>query len=203
MSHSGYIDWHRLARYGTDTGQGGTAVFAYWLVDYTRSEADAGVTVLKHEGAHPDWFLHADHADQLVFSVGADELVASPNVAEVYDTNLTSKPLLASICLGTAAATYRSPDSAGYWWCAMNDLTRPGRRLIKELSMLYLRTPVIVTFMDWQPMKSTDPGADQDSATVTAAPGDNTLTAVMDAVASDETMDLDPERTVSVAATSE
>lgn len=195
MSHSGYIDWHRISRHGTDTRQGSTVVFAYWLVDYTTNIADDGVTVLKHEGEHPDWFLHADHADQLVFSVGVDELIPSPNVGEVYDTHLTSRPLLATVCLGTAAATYQAPDG-DYWWCALGDLTRAGRRVVKELSMLYLRSPVIVTFMDWRPMKTAVPGADQGSATVTAAPGHNDLTAVIDAIRPDQTMVLDPDRTM-------
>lgn len=174
MGHTGYIDWNRLSRTFTDTRYGNTFVCAYWLVDYGRNQHDHGVSLLKGEGSHPDWFINAERADlTLRASVGLS-ITASPNVTEVFDTDQfdsswTAKPLLASVLLGNADTTY--VKDGHYWWCAMQDLTRPGRRMVKDLSMLYLRPPVIVSFLGLQPMKAVDPGAAGDSATVVIAPG--------------------------------
>lgn len=173
MGHTGYIDWHRLARTRpwTDTGEGNTFIYAFWLADYGRSEQDHGVNLLKGEGEHPDWFLYSDAADRLLFSVGVDELIVSPNITDVYDSHLTSRPLIASILLGTAKATYASADRTAYWWASVRDLTRPGKRLVKEISMLYLRPPVIITFLETKPMRQMVPEATGDTATVNGVSG--------------------------------
>ncbi len=168
MTHSGYIDWHRISKLGVEVRQGTTFVYAYWLVDFDRSTRDHGVTLLKDEDEHPDWFIHADPADSLLYSVLDSNLIASPNAEQVYGVDgstVYARPLLGSVCLGSASTTYRHRDGL-YWWCAVDDLTRQGRRLIKELSMLYLRQPVIVTFMSLDPMGQAGPGR-RDPATVT------------------------------------
>jgi hypothetical protein len=174
VGHTGYIDWHRLARTKpwTDTGEGHSFVFAFWLADYGHTNHDHGLGLLKGEGSHPDWFLYAETADRMLFSVGVDDLIVSPNITEVYDTHMTSRPLIASILLGTAKATYAAPDRTAYWWCSVRDLTRPGKRLVKEISMLYLRPPVIITFLEMnKPMKQVVPGTTGDTATVNGVPG--------------------------------
>lgn len=174
MGHTGYIDWHRLARTKPwiDTEEGRSFVFAFWLADYGRTDKDHGLGLLKGEGSHPDWFLYADTADRMLFSVGVDDLIVSPNITEVYDTHLTSRPLIASILLGTAQATYAAPDHSAYWWASVRDLTRPGKRLVKEISMLYLRPPVIITFLELnQPISQMVPEATGDTATVTGVSG--------------------------------
>lgn len=171
VGHTGYIDWQRLARTRTWSAAGGnTFVYAFWLADYGRNTSDHGVGLLKGEGAHPDWFLYADNADKVLFSVLPDGLELSPNAVEVFDTTLTSAPIVASTLLGSAASTYVSSANQ-YWWAAHNDLTRAGKRLVKELSMLYLRAPVLVTFLEIQPMRQVVPGVSGDTATVTETPG--------------------------------
>lgn len=183
MAYTGYIDWHRLGRTRpwTDTRQGNTFVYAYWTADHGYSEHDRGVGLLKPRAQHPDWFLYAEQADKILFSALPDGLVASPNLTQVYDTHLTARPLLGSILLGTVQTTYAYPDQSAYWWASGNDLTRPGRRLLKQLSMLYLRPPIIVTFLEIKPMKQVVPGAAGDKATSPEAPGHDPSPGVVDA----------------------
>ncbi len=149
MGCSGYIDWHRLDcslpwvrhRLGEQT-----FVYAFWLVDYGRSQRDRGVTVLKDDGAHPDWYLHAEVADRVLTAYAPPRSTGSPNVLSVFDQSLTAKPLLAAALLGSADAVYKRND--GYWWAAKDDLTRRGRKLLKDLDRLYEREAHLITFID-------------------------------------------------------
>lgn len=159
MSESGYIDWHRLCQSWQDTGEGSTFVYAFWLSDHRLSGPDPGLTILKKQGAHPDWFIHADSADCVLYSVCRRDWVVSPNLTEIYDTHLTSRPALASVCLGTTDAVYADASRTSYWWCGYDDLIRPGKKLIRQLSTLYLRPPVILTYLSLSPMSPSAPGS--------------------------------------------
>jgi hypothetical protein len=150
VGNSGYIDWHRL-----DTSmpwirqrQGEhTYVYAFWLVDYGRATKDHGVGLLKNESEHPDWFVHAATADHVLAAYTAPQTIVSPNFQSVFADNLSARPLLGSVLLGSTDCSYRNGDQF-LWWAADQDLTRRGRRLIKDLNQLYLRPPVLVTFVD-------------------------------------------------------
>lgn len=145
---SGYINWHRLeARLGWGRHrQGGkTYIAAFWTVDYGRNKRDTGVGLLKN-GDHPDWFLHADAADTLVAAYLPDKAAASPNYAEVFDSDWVARPLLGSVLLGSTDAVFRSRTQ--WWWASSDDLTRHGQSLIKKLDRLYEREAHIITFIE-------------------------------------------------------
>jgi hypothetical protein len=169
VGDSGYIDWHRMHHQLQDTALGSTFVYAFWLADYGYNTQDHGLRLVKPRGAHPDPFIYAPGADEVLFSVSHDSWSVSPNLAQVYDTHLTSRPALASVCLGTSSSLYARDGE--YWWAARGDLTRSGRRVIKDLSHLYGRTPVLLTYLVFRPIDPPFPGVTGDSATVAEAPG--------------------------------
>lgn len=173
MNHSGYVDWHTVMRTSpwVPCSEGQTFVYAFWLVDYGRNRRDHGVALLKPEGAHPDWFLHAERADHLLTAYLPEFCPASPSASEVFDARGLAKPMIGSILLGTASVIYASPSRSAFWSCQPEHLERRGQRIVKDLTTLYMREPLIVTFVDPHPMKETNPGAGQDQATVTPAPG--------------------------------
>lgn len=146
-----------------------TSVFAFWTIDFGRSDADHGLTLLKREGGHPDWFVHSDAADQVLAAYAKPDSIVNPGYAEVFE-NLAAKPLLGSLMLGTSSLSYRevgmhSPPGQ-LWWCSEKYLTRSGRKLLARISDLYLRPAVLVTFINPRPMKEGNPGARNDQATV-------------------------------------
>lgn len=150
VGSSGYIDWHRLdhtlpwVRHPQDYH---TYVFAFWLVDYGRSTHDQGITLLKAEGGHTDWFLHADTADQVLAAYPHPRTLMSPNWHHVLDREgLAARPLLGSVLLGSIDACYRTMDKM--WWADKNDLTWRGRRLLRQLDHLYERPAVLMTFIE-------------------------------------------------------
>jgi hypothetical protein len=169
VGDSGYIDWHRLHTHLRDTGTGSTFVYAFWLADYDRNARDYGLMLIKPGGAHPDPFIYGTGADEVLFSVARDGWSISPNLTGFYDTHLTSRPALGAICLGTSTHLYAQGED--YWWCAYPDLTRTGRKLVKQLSELYGRTPLLLTYLSLHPIDPAVPGATGDSATVAEAPG--------------------------------
>lgn len=172
MGYSGYIDWQRLRRAPWhNTREGSTYVYAFWPVDHGRSRTDHGISLLKAEDSHPDWFLHAEHAGHLLTGTVDPDEVVSPNFATVFTEQLNTRPLLGSLLLATSSATYAQPDRNRYWWCAPQDLTGPGRRLLKATSTLYLRQPVLLTFLSLVPMRQVVPEAPRDPATVAGASG--------------------------------
>jgi len=153
MGYSGYVDWHRLDRtswWSRNRAGQHTYVYAFWLVDYGRSDTDHGVTLLKAEGAHPDWFLHAETADQVLAAYTRPSMSVSPNFRHVFGNNLAAKPLLGALLLGTADAVYRTvyegKDSA--FRCTFDDLTRAGKKLMRANNKLYERPAHLVTFVD-------------------------------------------------------
>lgn len=149
MGSSGYIDWRRLDsslpwiayRQGYHT-----YVFAFWLVDYGHNDLDHGITMLKAEDKHTDWFLHAGTADHVLAAYPHPTSLMSPNFHHVFDEGLSARPLLGSLLLGTADACYRTLDRM--WWAGDKDLTRRGRRQLKNLERLYERPAVLVTFVE-------------------------------------------------------
>lgn len=151
MGQTGYIDWHKLTA-GRDWAEvkdtRHTYVYAFWPVDYGRSDVDHGVTLLKNEDLHPDWFVHAEEADSVLAAYCRPQTIVSPSFADVFDVNLAARPLLAAALLGTSSTRYVSADGRRAWWCTSDDLTRRGKKLLKDLNQLYLRTPVVVTFVD-------------------------------------------------------
>lgn len=171
MGSTGYVDWHRITRgpFIGDLRAGlQTSVFAFWTVDYGRSTRDRGVTLLKAEGGHPDWFIHADRADHVLAAYAHPQSMVNAGFMQVFDT-LQSKPLLGSLLLGTSNLYYKhigrdDPDAA--WFASRDDLTRAGRKLLARVDDLYLRPATIVTFIDPRPMSQADPGAQEDQATV-------------------------------------
>lgn len=158
MSDSGIIDWNRLDRllpwikYRTGYS---TSVFAFWLADYGRSRRDHGVTVLKPEGRHPDWFLHSETADHVLDAYPPPKSSISPNYTQVFGDKLHAKPLLAAMLIGTTDAYYQQRERI--WWASHDDLTRKGRRLIRKLDGLYERPSVLITFVDGPTDESSGP----------------------------------------------
>jgi hypothetical protein len=150
LSDSGYIDWHSLtrARPWLETRKGQTYVYAFWSVDYGSSNVDRGVSLLKRDDRHPDWFLYAEQADHVLTAYCHPNTLVSKNFMDVFDSSLSARPLLASILLGTANAAYVSLDEKQHWNCSVDDLSRRGKRLVKDLDLLYLRAPTLVTFVD-------------------------------------------------------
>lgn len=149
MGDSGIIDWQRLDRmlpwikYGQEHA---TFVYAFWLADYGRTTRDHGVTLLKTEGRHPDWYLHAETADHVLVAYTPPKSSVSPNFTQVFADKLSSKPLLGSLLLGTNDACYKRMDQM--WWACEADLTSKGRRLIRRLDRLYERRHILVTFVE-------------------------------------------------------
>jgi hypothetical protein len=149
VASSGYVDWHRLDQslpWTRHADKLHTYVYAFWLVDYGHNQYDRGLALFKREGAHPDWFIHADSADELIGAFIRPNMVISPNFTQVFENNLTSRPLLAAALLATNNAVYRREGQM--WWAHRSDLTRMGRRLLKQMDRLYERPAVLVTFID-------------------------------------------------------
>lgn len=171
VAHTGFIDWPRLTRSTawTNTGEGTTSVYAFWVADYPVS--DTGLAMLRADGMHPDWFCAGMRVDQVISAELRPTDVVSPNLTDVFDNGLYARPLLGAICLGSASATYAVADRTRYWWAAPEDLNRSGVKIIKEVTELYARRPVILTFLDFAPIKHMVPGAPSDTATVVKAPG--------------------------------
>lgn len=170
MAHTGCIDWPTKSDVFFNTGEGTTHVYAFWLADYPPVESP--LSMLRPPGSHPDWFCAGPNVDQVLAATISANEVASPNIVDIFDDALFSKPLLASICLGSASATYATPDRSGYWWAdEKKSLTRSGRSLVKDISKVYLRKPIIVTFLDLAPISQVNPGATRGTATVAEAPG--------------------------------
>lgn len=149
MGSSGYIDWHRLDTtipwVRCRTGEH-TYVYAFWLADYGRNPTDHGVSLLKGEAEHPDWFVHASTGDHVLTAYTPPGTIVSPNAGLVFAGHGAARPLLAGVMLGSVDCIYRT--TGGMWWASEDDLTRRGKRLLKNLNELYLREPVLVTFVD-------------------------------------------------------
>lgn len=174
VAHTGYIDWRRMTQSGLwiNTAQGTTFVYAFWLADYPDPPArEAGLSLLRADDAHPDWFCAGPRVDQILHADVHPKDVVSPNLGEVFENGLYSRPLLAALCLGSASATYASADVTRYWWAHPDDLVRKGTQLVKDANTLYGRKPVIVTFLDFAPIGQVVPGALSGTATVAKAPG--------------------------------
>jgi hypothetical protein len=149
VSDSGIIDWGRLDRLlpWVKYQHGyATYVYAFWLVDYGRNERDHGVALLKAEGRHPDWYLHAETADHVLAAYAPPKAFVSPNFEKVFGDKLQAKPLLGSLLLGTNNACYKRMDQM--WWACEADLTYKGRRLLRRLDHLFERRHILVTFVE-------------------------------------------------------
>lgn len=149
MGDSGIIDWERLDRTlpWVKQRQGhSTFVYAFWLADYGRATRDHGVSLLKAEGRHPDWYVHAESADHVLVAYTPPKSSVSPNFMQVFADKLSSKPLLGSLLLGTVDACYKRLDQM--WWACEADLTGQGRRLLRKLDHLYERRHILVTFVE-------------------------------------------------------
>lgn len=180
MGATGYINWDLIAQlpHWETTREGTTFVYAYWLVDYGVSPYDDGVRVFKRDSAHPDWFIHSDKADRILTSQCLPDLMVSDNYRNVFDERggrFHAKPLLASILLGTSDAVYATHDRRDYWTCAYWNLDRRGKKMVRDLTILYQRGVQIVTFLDLRPMKEATPEVGQGSATVLAASGPHSV----------------------------
>lgn len=151
MGSSGYVDWHRLdvmLPWARIDDEQHTYVYAFWLVDYGTANRDHGVGLLKSEGRHPDWFLHADTADHVLAAYTTPTTWISPNFRQVFDNQLSAAPLIAAVLLGTADTMYQTSYDGRLWWCDRGDLTWGGKRLLRRLDRLYERTAILVTFLD-------------------------------------------------------
>lgn len=169
MDHTGCINWPRTGELTwTDTRQGSTYVWAYWLVDHKKH----GLDLLEAQPRGQEWFFAHEDANIMGAPLIVEGEHPSPNFRQVEN----SSGLLAAVCLGTAAGTYRSTMRDGYFWAGHRDLTREGRNLVSVLSGLYGRPPVLVTFLRIRPMNQAVPEAAHDSATVDAVSGHTALT---------------------------
>lgn len=161
LGSSGYVDWHRLDRtlpWIKVNNHHHTYVYAFWLVDYRQPVDDHGVDLLKPEGKqHPDWFVHADTADRVLAAYTTPDTIVSPNFTQVFATDLSSRPLLASMLFGTADAMYMRGSAGQAWWCDPTDLTWRGKLLLKQMDRLYERPSVLVTFLDKPTDENTGP----------------------------------------------
>ena len=152
MGHSGLVNFHRLENtlpWVKINGQHHTYVYAFWLVEYGREDRrDVGVDVLKEAGRHPDWFIHADTADQVLVAYLSPDTWVSPNRLHVFDADRAAFPLMGSMLLGTSDAMYQTHPNGRLWWCDYGDLTWKGRLLMRQLNNLYDRRAILVTFLD-------------------------------------------------------
>lgn len=177
MGESGYINWDMVAEnpscVPTDLGQ--TYVYAFWLVDLGQAGRDDGVRIFKGDGpSHPDWFLHAETADELLLGVCPPGVLVSNNYSSVFEHKggrFILKPTVGAVLLGTKNVVFTSPDRSDYWSCGYWHVNRRGKRILKDLTTLYQRQVHIVTFLDMRPMNESTPGAVVGQATVTSAPG--------------------------------
>lgn len=146
MTHTGFIDWPRLNKstVWTDTCKGFTYVYAFWLADYPNP--DTGLAILRGLGMHPDWFCAGMKVDQVLSVEIHPKDIVSPNMNQIYEHGVYARPILAAICLGSADSTFN--NGSYFWWAAPGDLTRQGDRLLKDISALYEREPVLLTFLD-------------------------------------------------------
>lgn len=126
-----------------------TYVYAFWLVEFGSSDVDHGVSLLKPQGSHPDWFIHAKTADHVLDAYTNPKTLVSPNFADVFSNQLKARPLLGSLLLGCTDTAYQNGGAGAVWWCAREDLTFRGRQVIKQLDRLYERSSILVTFVDW------------------------------------------------------
>jgi hypothetical protein len=175
MGESGYINWDMIAAlpHWQPRREGQTYVYAFWLVDFDQSPNDDGIALLKRDG-HPDWFLHADTADRLLSGSCPPGVMVSENYSAVFDEiggRFRLKPLVASVLLGTSDVVYATADRSEYWTCGYWHLARRGKRIVRDLTMLYLRAVHIVTFLNMDPMNESTPEAAVGQATVLTASG--------------------------------
>lgn len=162
MAHTGILNWSALQKSTNwvNTGLGSTYVYAFWLADVPEHPTrDSGLAMLRNTGMHPDWFCAAPRTDTVLFPELRPTDVVSPNLTEVFTDGLHARPVLGALCLGAASATYASAAENIYWWAHDNDMTRPGIKIIKDVSDLYARRPVILTFLDFAPIGQVTPGA--------------------------------------------
>lgn len=162
MNRTGHIDWLSLHREYTTRFDLHTYVYAYWLADTEHSNAgDAGLSILKQRGDHPDWFVNAARAEQhLGAAVDQNVRMVSPSYYDVFDHNRLAVPLLAGVLLGTANFTLEG------WFCGRDDLTRAGQQVMRKLDGLFLRPGVLVTFQQAPADESGGPRGSHDPATV-------------------------------------
>lgn len=163
---TGVINWPRNNEMGwTDTREGGTFVYAYWLADHS----PRGLDLIDGKNWSEDWFVRhpwAEDVIETVYAGGGTGLSASPNVSYLDDARV-----LAAVCLGTNDGAFYHPTRDGYWWASEGDLSRHGAKVVRELSRLYQRQPLIVTYLGVVPMNVSVPEAAHDPATVVAVSG--------------------------------
>ncbi len=149
MGFSGLIDWHRLMRTEPWRAHSGshTFVYAFWMVDDGTPTAEAGISIIKRRGTHPDWFIHADAADTVLSTAILPDLHVGPGHHQVVDSSFRSRPMLAAMLLGTADFVLRDTSGQQYWHAAESDIHRPGWRIVEKLNNLYLRPCQLLTFL--------------------------------------------------------
>lgn len=159
----------RSSKHLLNNGQGNTYVYAFWLSDV--EALHDGLDLLRPD-EHPDWFCAGAEVDTVLAAGVRPHDVVSPNVVDIYDDRLISKPLLGAMCLGSASAIYAIEDArvgTEHWWCAPSDLTWRGRLLLHELNRLYGRQAVLLTYLEFTPIRQLVPEAARGQATVAAA----------------------------------
>lgn len=166
MVDTGYIDWDKIAASRwTDTREGGTCVYAYWLSEHRKMHWDSGLDMLREIDA-PDPFVKVQWAAHMIGAFSSPTGYVSPNKSRVYDHEDNTRPILAAMCLGSSGSTFKDPSRDRYWWAAGTDLSFRGRRILRTVSRMYARPPVILTYLDLDPIRSTVPETDSGPATV-------------------------------------
>lgn len=161
QTEAGCVRWPVDVPDWTDSGEGGMWVTAYWLADFESVVESKGRTWDGIEFTVPrDPFIKC-HGPDSTIGLPVPEWVTSPNYAQVYevtdpeddphtiDVNPYSagRGVLAAAVLATTRASYVNSDGK-HWHAEVADLTVLGQKIIQVISLNYLRTPVLVTYLD-------------------------------------------------------
>lgn len=162
MNRTGPIEWNTVQRSNTINFSAHTYIYAYWLADTEHGRIpDAGLGILKPVGGHPDWFVHASHADKHLSAFSGIGIArVSQSYFDVFTHDRISQPLLASMLLGTADFVVEG------WFCGREHLTSGGRNLLRKMDGVYLRPGILVTFQQTPADESFGPRGGHDPATV-------------------------------------
>lgn len=174
VGRTGCIDWPDALRTGLGNGMW---VYAFWLADHTlkpRHEVTVGELL---DGINlggitfRDPFVKCTGPDQTL-ALPEPGTVASSTVKDVYPPERrvpvpapwnaadraarerylswsrdAGASILAGICLGTIGCVLID-DFDRPWECTFNDLSRAGKRLVRQLNKLYGRDATFVTYLD-------------------------------------------------------
>ena len=141
---TGWVNWPVRLPHSRwqDSGEGGMWVHAFWPCDFSAG-TDLHDSFIRCTG--PEAVIALPTQDAPIGDTAATIYDRQPDGKEYLDAGV---PVLAAVCLGTTSISYVDADTGAYWQCTEVDLTGRGQALLRTLSNLYSRSPILVTYLD-------------------------------------------------------